>query len=68
MTGNNKERKKIKSKMAEALNDNIKGLSAEMQEILLDDMVTAFETRIHILHQAQNNIICIPDIGVEITQ
>jgi len=52
----NTNRKTIKNKMAEVLNDNIKMLSTGMQEILLDDLVTAFESRIKILKQAQLNL------------
>ena len=52
--------------MSEALNDKIKGLSDDMKEILLDDLVTAFETRIDVLSQAQENVFCFADMGVRI--
>jgi len=39
--------------MAKVLKENIKELSAELQKILLDDMVTAFQNRINVLIRAQ---------------
>jgi hypothetical protein len=39
--------------MSKVLKENIKGLSAELQKILLDDMVTAFQNRINVLIRAQ---------------
>lgn len=62
----NKSRKELKNKMAEALNGNIQGLSAEMQDILLDDLVTAFESRFEVLSQAQVDVFCFAEIGVRI--
>ena len=40
-------RKELESKMAKVFGEKIKGLSVEMQKILLDDMVTAFENRLN---------------------
>jgi hypothetical protein len=48
-----KQRKEIKTKMAEALQENIKDLSTEFQKILIDDLVTAFQNRINVLIRAQ---------------
>jgi hypothetical protein len=48
-----KSRKELEAKMAEIFNAKIAGLSTELQEILLDDMVTAFETRLNVLNVAQ---------------
>jgi len=48
-----KQRKELKTKMAEALQENIKDLSTEFQKILLDDLVTAFQNRINVLIRAQ---------------
>ena len=52
-----RERGTIKKKMAKALNDEIKPLSVEMQNILLDDMVTAFESRLAVLIPEDSNTI-----------
>jgi hypothetical protein len=48
-----KERKELQNKMAKVFNRNIKGLSAELQRILLDDLVTAFQNRMNVLIRAQ---------------
>jgi hypothetical protein len=61
-----KNRKQLKNKMAKALSDSIKALSTEMQEILLDDLVTAFESRFEVLNQAQSNLYCYADLGVKV--
>lgn len=47
------QRKEINIKMSKALGKNIKGLSTELQKILLDDLVTAFQNRINVLMTAQ---------------
>jgi hypothetical protein len=39
--------------MAKVFNANMKGISAELQKILLDDLVTAFQNRINVLIRAQ---------------
>jgi hypothetical protein len=48
-----KERTELQSKMAKVFNGNIKVLSTELQKILLDDLVTAFQNRINVLIRAQ---------------
>jgi len=48
-----KQRREIKAKMAEALKENIKGLSTDFQKILVDDLVTAFQNRINVLMRVQ---------------
>ncbi len=47
-----KDRKELELKLATAFQDNIEQLSTELREILLDDMVTAFENRINVLNRA----------------
>ena len=61
-----KNRKLLKNKMAEALNDKIDTLPNGMQNILLDDLVTAFENRFEVLSNAQLNLYCIANIGVKV--
>jgi DNA phosphorothioation-dependent restriction protein DptG len=61
-----KNRKQLKTKMAEALTDKIETLPAGMQDILLDDLVTAFESRFEVLSNAQLNLVCFANIGVKI--
>jgi hypothetical protein len=48
-----KQRKDLEVKMAKVFKENVKELSAELQKILLDDMVTAFQNRINVLIRAQ---------------
>jgi len=48
-----KQRRELQAKMSKVLKENIKGLSTELQKILLDDLVTAFQNRINVLNRAQ---------------
>ena len=50
-----KVRKELEAKMATVLGEKIKGLSVELQEILLDDIVTAFENRLIVFKRAKVN-------------
>ena len=50
---NIKERKELQSRMSKVFTTNISGLSTELQKILLDDLVTAFQNRINVLNRAQ---------------
>ncbi len=45
-----KDRKEIEAKLANVFDSEIDGLSTELREILLDDMVTAFENRLNVLN------------------
>lgn len=47
-----KNRKEIKAKMAAVLGESMEPLSNSYQEILLDDLVTAFENRLAVLLRA----------------
>ena len=48
-----KNRKELRLKMATVLSEKIQMLSTELQGILLDDLVTAFENRLNVLNRAQ---------------
>jgi len=48
-----KQRKELEVKMTKVFKQNVKGLSAELQRILVDDLVTAFQNRINVLMRAQ---------------
>jgi hypothetical protein len=48
-----KQRKELQAKMTNVFKNNIKGLSAELQRILVDDMTTAFQNRMNVLNRAQ---------------
>ena len=47
-----KDRKELEAKLASAFQENIEQLSTELREILIDDMVTAFENRLNVLNSA----------------
>ena len=47
-----KDRKELEAKFASVFDDEINSLSSELREILLDDMVTAFENRLNVLNNA----------------
>ena len=42
--------------MATVLSEKLQTLSTELQEILLDDLVTALENRLKVLNRAQLNV------------
>jgi hypothetical protein len=54
----NKGRKELEAKMAALFKEKINGLPTELQGILLDDMVTAFENRLNVLNSAQATVSC----------
>ena len=47
-----KTRKELETKMAAVFGEKITNLSTELQRILIDDMVTAFENRLNVLNHA----------------
>ena len=47
-----KDRKELEAKLANVFDEEINNLSTELREILLDDMVTAFENRLNVLNNA----------------
>ena len=48
-----KNRDVLEAKMADVFGEKIKELSTDLQQILMDDMVTAFENRINVLNRAR---------------
>jgi len=51
-----RNRKDMKLKMTTVFSKKIQMLSTELQEILLDDLVTAFENRLNVLLREQSNV------------
>jgi hypothetical protein len=49
-------RRALEAKMASVFSEKLKELSTELQKILLDDMVTAFENRLKVLNRADLKI------------
>ena len=51
-----KDKKKLRLKIATVLGENIRMLSVDLQEMLLDDLVTAFENRVKVLSKVQSDV------------
>jgi hypothetical protein len=51
-----KDRKELEAKLANVFDGRINNLSTELREILLDDMVTAFENRLNVLNNVTKKI------------
>jgi rRNA-processing protein FCF1 len=51
-----KHRKDLRLKMASVFSEKIHMLSTDLQEILLDDLVTAFENRLAVLTRKQSTV------------
>ena len=56
MNKNQRRRKALKIQVSRALNDEIKGLSTDMQDVLIDDLITAFESRFAVLNKAESKV------------
>jgi hypothetical protein len=54
MKNADRDRKDLEAKLATVFNGEMNHLSTELREILIDDMVTAFENRLNVL----KNIEC----------
>jgi len=50
-------RKELEAKLANVFHEQIVGLTTELREILLDDMVTAFENRLNVLNRASRKTL-----------
>jgi hypothetical protein len=50
-----KSRKELKNKMAAVFSENIKTLSPDLRNMLLDDLVTALENRLIVLNRTNQN-------------
>jgi hypothetical protein len=64
-----KKRKQLQIKMATVFENCIAPFSSEYRQILVDDLVSAFESRMHALSQAQSNLtfleVTTEDVQVE---
>lgn len=49
-------RNKLKNKIATAFKNDIKSLSPEYRKIIVDDLVSAFQSRLSVLSRAQSHI------------
>jgi len=46
-----KDRKELEAKLENVFQEKMDQLSTELREILLDDMITAFENRLNVLNR-----------------
>jgi hypothetical protein len=51
-----KDMNELKLKIAKVFDENIQMLSSELREMLLDDLVTAFENRSEVFNKAQTHV------------
>jgi hypothetical protein len=56
MNKNQRRRKALKIQVSQALSDEIAGLSTVIQDVLIDDLVTAFESRFAVLNKAESKV------------
>ena len=56
----------MKNNLDDALDSSLDALSTEMRDILLDDLVTAFENRLKVLRQIQLDLYCLSSIEVSV--
>jgi len=70
MDMNKKEQKRqaLKAKMSQTLTDEVKDLPIQMQDIFIDDLVTAFESRFAVFKKAKSNVECSVLVGLEVPQ
>jgi len=61
-----KNRKQLQIKMATVFENCIAHLSPEYRQILVDDLVSAFESRLQALSQAQSNFAFLAVSGEEV--
>ncbi len=52
----NRDRKQIESRLANVFQSEIDGLTTELLEILLDDMVRVFENGLNVLNQVSGKV------------
>ncbi len=51
-----RNRREIEAKMARVFSENLKLLPKALQKILVDDLVTAFESRFSVLNKSQSSL------------
>jgi hypothetical protein len=62
------KRQALKKKMIEVLNEDIKMLPVEMQDILVDDLITAFQNRMRIVNEVKLDLQCFVEVGVKVLE
>ena len=51
-----KNRRELENKMAKVFEKDMKTLPSVLRKVLVDDLVTAFESRLCVLNRAQSNL------------
>jgi hypothetical protein len=51
-----KNRKELENKLAKVFETDMKALPAEFRKIMVNDLVSAFESRLYVLNRAQSNL------------
>jgi len=62
------KRQALKKKMIEVLNEDIKMLPVEMQDILVDDLITAFQNRMRIVSEVKLDLQCFVEVEVRVSK
>ena len=68
MNKNQQKRQALKAKVSQALNEEVRGLPIQMQDILMDDLVTAFESRFAVFKKVKPDVECTVMVGLEVPQ
>ena len=61
-----KKRKELKLEMAKVFGEEIQMLSADLKDVLLDDIVTAFENRLTVLNRASLSMQCLTEMTEDV--
>jgi hypothetical protein len=61
------KRETLKTKMSQALNQEINALPSAMQKILIDDLVTAFENRFAVFNKSKTDFCSATLVELEIS-
>lgn len=61
-----KKRSELKHRLAKAFDEKIQMLSPDLQEVLLDDIVTAFENRMTVLNRANISMQCVTEVTEDV--
>jgi|WetSurMetagenome_2_1015567.scaffolds.fasta_scaffold1741549_2 hypothetical protein len=68
MTKSQQKRQALKAKVSQALNEEVKDLPIQMRDILMDDLITAFESRFAVFNKVKPNVECTVMVGLEVPQ
>jgi hypothetical protein len=60
-------KKALKNKLSQAIKKELNALPSYMQTILVDDLITAFESRFAVMNRVKTNEEFAVKIGLEIT-